>query len=190
MVALGQAVTPVMNKLRDDMAKAAKSLAPVGEVLFWNARGVDISEEAIEKRRVTIMAVKASRVKDEKNGVRKRKPKFICPKHREPMVFSPDKQVWYCGTAGCYESRMPEIDRTEIHLVKSAPRLVGKQDEDGDVHWYVNFPDEGIMIEVPFQDGGVVHNPSDNSVNLTWNIKDYVTFDAKGKEVDITQPVD
>lgn len=137
------------------------------------------------------MAVKAARVKAEKNGQsKKRKPKFICPKHREAMVFSPDKQVWYCATAGCYESRMPEIDRTETHLVKSAPRLIGRQDEDGDVHWYLNFPDEGLMIEAPFIDVDVTMSPVTGTASFTWDIKDYVTFDAKGKEVDLTQPVE
>ncbi|QZE10881.1 hypothetical protein SEA_CHISANAKITSUNE_113 [Gordonia phage ChisanaKitsune] len=185
-----KAMQPAMQKLHDDFADMAKAVKPVMEKMVWTARGVDVSNEAIEKRRVTIMAVKASRVKDEKNGVRKRKPKFICPKHREPMVFSSDKQVWYCGIAGCYESRMPEIDRTEIHLVKSTPRLVGKQDEDGDVHWYINFPDEGLMIEAPFKDASVVLDPATNTASLKWSVKDFVTFDAKGKEVDLTKPVD
>lgn len=137
------------------------------------------------------MAVKAARVKASKNAsAKKRKPKFICPKHREAMVFSADKQVWYCATPGCYESRMPEIDRTETHLVKSTPRLVGRQDEDGDVHWYLNFPDEGLMIEAPFRSVDVTTDPATGKASFTWEIKDFVTFDAKGKEVDLTEAVD
>ncbi|AKL88377.1 hypothetical protein BH789_gp096 [Gordonia phage GMA6] len=129
--------------------------------------------------------IKAKKAKGLGDSVRSREPRFMCPDHRERLVFSKLNQVWECPSPGCNKRKLPSMDRTDTTIIKSAPRVVGRQDEDGDIHWYLNFMEENIMVELPFQSTGATAEGS--SVSVTYTTDDQAVFGPKGEKIDLGQ---
>lgn len=134
-------ITKNMNRWLGDISKA------IVRAHIERTTGISMTRQAIEKRRDSVMAGK---VLAKRKGPSGKKPSFICPKHKGVLIFSQINQLWECPEPGCYQTRLPEIDRKEANVVKSPPKFIGRQDDDGDLHWYMNFPDEGILIELKF----------------------------------------
>lgn len=154
--------------------------------------GADVmSEDSIMARR-TGMAVKAKKATSLGDDTRKRQPKFMCPEHRERLVFSKLNQVWECPSPGCTKTKLPEMDRTETTIIKSEPRVICKVDEDGDQHWYLNYMDENIMIELPFSKAtGAITATSNGAtgVMVSYETENVAMFDAQGNRVDLDKAV-
>lgn len=148
-----------------------------------------MSEDSIMARR-TGMALKAKKAETLGGDTRKRQPKFMCPEHRERLVFSKLNQLWECPSPGCTKTKLPEMDRTDTSIIKSKPRIIGKLDSDGDMHWYLNYVDENIMIELPFsQTDGMsvfVVGGEGRAIALTITTDNVALFNSEGKQVGIT----
>lgn len=140
--------------------------------------------ESIHDREIIIMARVLAKKKTMPTGPSKR-PAFMCPTHTRRLVFSSLNQVWECPEAGCRHSKLPAMDRNETNIIKSAPRLIGKRDEDGDVHWYINYTEEGVLIELPFQMTSQARLGDQVSVSI--NTSDFVIFDKNGKHLTVQE---
>ena len=114
-----------------------------------NLRSINVAQRArpVKRRPVLAGATKATGLVP---ATPSREPRFMCPEHKERLIFSKLNQVWECPTPGCMKKKSPMMDRTDTTLIKTTPSVVGRLDEDGDVHWYLSFPEENIIVEMPF----------------------------------------
>lgn len=192
-----QQLGELINELPKQMEKAAKAVGTFNRQLgqlpnkMKRARlvkqlGADVmSEDSIMARR-TGMAVKAKKATSLGDDTRKREPRFMCPEHRERLVFSKLNQVWECPSPGCTKTKLPEMDRTETTIIKTEPRVICELDEDGDSHWYLNFMDENIMVKLPFKNTSGMLSGTPGGIVLNYETNNVVVFDNQGNKVELS----
>ena len=114
---------------------------------------------------------------------KKRKPTFICSAHPKPLPMSYDaeKARWVCTDEGCVQTRRPQQDPDTVMSIRSKPQLVIKEDEDGDLHPHLFWPDYNIMVAIPFSDSAVLTG-NNGGKYLRWhfNGSEVVEVDVDG----------
>ena len=112
-----------------------------------------------------------------------RKPRFICSAHPSPlpMVYNAERARWVCSDPNCVQTRRPHQDPGEVMSIRSTPKLVLREDEDGDIHAFLFWQDFNIMVSVPYANSRTL--PSNNGgETLFWDfsVSEVETLDKEG----------
>lgn len=182
-------IAKTMNDIGNQWADSDLQLA-VERMNRQATTGIPMDLDSIAERELGIMAAKAGRVIAKKKAIAPRgpskRPAFVCPTHKSRLVFSSLNQVWECPEPGCKTTKLPAMDRNDTNIIKSTPRFIGKQDSDGDIHWYINFVAEGILIELPF---GVTSEAvlMGDKIEVSIVSEDFAIFNTQGKQIKLTE---
>lgn len=112
-----------------------------------------------------------------------RKPAFMCSAHATPvpMTYDPESAKWVCTDSKCVQFRRPEQTTTAGTMVlRRTPKLILRDDDDGDAQAFLFWEEHDIMVPIPFKDMKTFRASDGMFLRWWFGEDDINTFDANG----------
>ena len=90
--------------------------------------------------------------KNPREDAKPRQPTFKCAQHGRTMEFNKGVNAWMCNVEGCRTVRAVDRDGSpdSVTRLRGFPQVIGRYDKDGDAHYSLYYPDNEIVIDLPF----------------------------------------